>query len=103
MNSSKLSVLVGLLAASTLAAAHGPTRQKVVTEQQIAAPPEQVWETMGNFQDMSWHPAIAKTEGEGGNTPGAGSVSLRERTAAAPSPGRGPSTGVTRTTIRLRS
>ena len=71
MKSSKLSVLVGLLAVSTLVVAHGPTRQKVVTEQQIAAPPEQVWETMGNFQDMSWHPAIVKTEGEGGNTPGA--------------------------------
>lgn len=71
MNSSKPSVLLCLLAVSTLVMAHGPTRQKVVTEQQIAAPPDKVWEVIGNFQDMSWHPAIAKTEGEGGNAPGA--------------------------------
>lgn len=49
--------------------AHGPSRQKVVEKIEIAAPPAKVWAAIGNFQDMSWHPAIAKTEGSGGNTP----------------------------------
>lgn len=47
--------------------AHGPTRQKVTETVEINAPPEKVWETIGNFQDMSWHPAVAKLEGSGGN------------------------------------
>jgi len=49
------------------ASAHGPSRQKVTETVEINAPPEKVWEVIGNFQDMSWHPAIAKTEGKGGN------------------------------------
>ena len=53
------------------ASAHGPTRQKVVETIEINAPPDKVWSVVGNFQDMSWHPAIAKTEGSGGNEPGA--------------------------------
>lgn len=28
---------------------------------EISATPDQVWAKMGNFGDMSWHPAIAKT------------------------------------------
>ena len=49
------------------ATAHGPTRQKVAETVGIAAPPERVWAAIGNFQDMSWHPAVEKTEGKGGN------------------------------------
>ena len=51
--------------------AHGPSRQKVVIEERIAAAPDKVWERIGNFNDMSWHPAIANTEGNGGNAIGA--------------------------------
>ena len=47
--------------------AHGPTRQKVTVKTTVAAPPAEVWAAIGNFQDMSWHPAVAKTTGEGGN------------------------------------
>lgn len=47
--------------------AHGPTRQKITVSQEINAPAEKVWAVVGNFQDMSWHPAVAKTEGKGGN------------------------------------
>ena len=54
-----------------LASAHGPSRKKVVITQQIGAPPAAVWALLDDFQDMSWHPAIVKTEGEGGNAPGA--------------------------------
>jgi len=49
------------------ATAHGPTRQKVVETIEINAPADKVWEAVGNFQDMSWHPAVTKTEGTGGN------------------------------------
>ncbi len=65
-------VCLGLVASLPYpAAAHGPTRQKVVETIEIAAPPDKVWAVIGNFQDMSWHPAIAKTEGSGGNDAGA--------------------------------
>jgi hypothetical protein len=61
--------LIALLPAA--ASAHGPTRQKVVTKIEINAPVEKVWAAVGNFQDMSWHPLFKKTEGTGGNDPGA--------------------------------
>lgn len=64
--------LAALAAAIPLAAlAHGPSRQKVVLTIEIAAPAEKVWAAIGNFQDMSWHPAVQKTEGKGGNGEGA--------------------------------
>jgi carbon monoxide dehydrogenase subunit G len=56
----------GLLAAPALA--HGPSRQKVVEKIEINAPAAKVWEIIGNFQDLSWHPGVAKTEGTGGNS-----------------------------------
>lgn len=56
-----------LLWASASVEAHGPTRQKVIEKVEINAPAAKVWAAIGNFQDMSWHPAIAKTEGTGGN------------------------------------
>lgn len=63
-----LAVGLAVLALFPIAAsAHGPSRQKVTETVEINAPPEKVWEVIGNFQDMSWHPAIAKTEGKGGN------------------------------------
>jgi hypothetical protein len=43
----------------------------VIVKQQISADPQKVWELVKNFHDMSWHPAVAKTEGDGGNAPGA--------------------------------
>ena len=54
-----------------MASAHGPSRQKVVSTIEINAPADKVWAVIGNFQDMSWHPAFAKTEGTGGNDAGA--------------------------------
>jgi hypothetical protein len=69
-----LNALVTALAAGAVlltlpASAHGPTRKKVSETVTIAAPPERVWAIIGNFQDMSWHPAVEKTEGKGGNGP----------------------------------
>jgi len=66
-----LRALVFGVAALTLlpsfASAHGPTRQKVTEKVEISAPADKVWAVIGNFQDMSWHPAVAKLEGNGGN------------------------------------
>ena len=60
---------LAVLACATAAVAHGPSRQKVTETVVIDAPAEKVWAAIGNFQDMSWHPAVASQEGQGGNTP----------------------------------
>ncbi|QIB33039.1 SRPBCC family protein [Ancylobacter pratisalsi] len=75
----KLKFLTAALAATALAfavapqkaEAHGPTRQKVSETIEINAPPEKVWAVVSNFQDAGWIPVVAKTEGTGGNAPGA--------------------------------
>lgn len=59
------------LALTSAAWAHGPSRQKVVQSVEINAPADKVWAVIGNFQDASWIPAVAKTEGKGGNDVGA--------------------------------
>ena len=59
--------LAALALFPTLASAHGPSRQKVTETVEINAPADKVWALIGNFQDMSWHPAVAKVEGSGGN------------------------------------
>lgn len=56
-----------LLLSTLTAQAHGPTRQKITLTAEVAASPEEVWSVIGNFQDMSWHPAVFSTTGEGGN------------------------------------
>ncbi len=62
-----LAVAVALAFVPILANAHGPTRQKVTITQEVNASPEDVWAHIGNFQDMSWHPAAFKTDGSNGN------------------------------------
>jgi hypothetical protein len=65
--------LLGVVAAAGLAVtgaqAHGPSRQKVTESIEINAPAAQVWKLIGNFQDLSWMPEVAKTTGTGGNEP----------------------------------
>lgn len=56
---------------TSVAFAHGPTRKKVIVTKEIAAPPETVWAIVEDFHDMSWLPVVDRTEGEGGNEPGA--------------------------------
>lgn len=68
---SALTVAATLLMLPLAAEAHGPSRQKVSKSVEINAPADKVWTIVGNFQDMSWHPAVAKTEGSGANAPGA--------------------------------
>ncbi|MQW89021.1 SRPBCC family protein [Sinorhizobium saheli] len=60
-------LLTFLLILPALAEAHGPTRQKLTLSVDVAAAPDAVWAVIGNFQDMSWHPAVFSTAGKGGN------------------------------------
>lgn len=62
-----LATCAALLLSAVTAQAHGPTRQKVTLTTEVAAPPAEVWAAIGNFQDMSWHPAVHSTTGTGGN------------------------------------
>jgi hypothetical protein len=38
---------------------------------EIDAAPEAVWAALADFHDMSWLPLVARTDGDGGNTPNA--------------------------------
>lgn len=60
-------LMMALMVIPGLALAHGPTRQKVTETVEISAAPDKVWAVIGNFQDMSWHPAVKKNEGKDGN------------------------------------
>ena len=58
-----------LLAMPTLA--HGPSRQKVVKDITINAPPAKVWALIADFCSIAkWHPAIANCVADGGNAVG---------------------------------
>lgn len=56
-----LTLAAGMALAST-ASAHGPSRQKTQMTITLDASPTEVWEVIGHFDDMSWHPAVASTE-----------------------------------------
>ncbi len=48
-----------MICASTLALAHGPTRQKVTETATIKAAPDAVWNKVKDFNGMAaWHPAV---------------------------------------------
>lgn len=66
---SPLLLACALLPATVLA--HGPSRLKVVESIEIAAPADKVWARLSKFDDASWIPAVAKTEGKGGSEVGA--------------------------------
>jgi hypothetical protein len=66
----RLAIAAAILGTLPVAAlAHGPSRQKVTESVEINAPADKVWAVVGNFQDMSWVPVVAKTEGKGDNKP----------------------------------
>lgn len=65
-------LFVALLVLPGLVFAHGPSRQKVDKSITMNAPPEKVWGIIKDFCAIeTWHPAIFKCEGTGGNEPGA--------------------------------
>lgn len=69
----RLAIAAAILGSLPIVAwAHGPSRQKVTESVEINASADKVWAVVGNFQDMSWVPAVAKTEGAGENKPASG-------------------------------
>lgn len=64
-----LAALAAVLSLSVGAAeAHGPPRLKTTQEIVLNATPEEVWEVIGNFNDIGWHPAVTGTDAPDGNT-----------------------------------
>ena len=66
----RLAIAVAILGLA--AAAVGPRltvrrARRLSKRIEINAPADKVWAVVGNFQDMSWLPVVAKTEGTGGN------------------------------------
>lgn len=70
----RLALAAGALVLAALAqsaAAHGPTRQKVVETVTIDAPAAKVWALMGDFAALkAWHPAVADSPADRGNEVG---------------------------------
>jgi mxaD protein len=67
----RLAFLGAACVAALPASAHGPTPQKVVETVEIAAPVDKVWKAVEDFGSIAkWNPALAASEGSGGNQPG---------------------------------
>jgi mxaD protein len=65
-------LFVLLLSLPLAASAHGPTPQKIDETVIVKAPVEQVWAKVRDFGRLAeWNPAVVKSEGTGGNAPGA--------------------------------
>lgn len=58
---------LGLVLTVGSAIAHGPLPHKVTETIEIGAPPDKVWRRLGNFADLSWHPAVDSTKADRGN------------------------------------
>jgi mxaD protein len=67
-----VSFLFALVAGIPMAAAHGPTPQKIEEKITIAAPPDTVWNMVKDFGALAkWHPLVAEVKGTPSNAPGA--------------------------------
>ena len=65
-------LLLGLLLASSVAFAHGPSRLKVKETKRIQAPAAEVWAMIGKFDNAHvWLPMVESSTTEGGNNEGA--------------------------------
>ena len=56
-----LAATAAILACGT-AQAHGPVRLKVELSETLDATPDEVWATVGRFEDINWLPGVARTE-----------------------------------------
>ncbi|WP_244490727.1 SRPBCC family protein [Aureimonas frigidaquae] len=63
-------ILLALFLLPGVALAHGPSRQKHATKIAVDMTPEAVWQKVGNFDDLSWNPLVAKVEAQPGNAVG---------------------------------
>lgn len=55
---------------TTVVNAHGPVRGKMTATVAIDASASSVWEVIGRYDDMSWHPGIANVRADNGNNKG---------------------------------
>lgn len=69
MKAMRFAAVLVSLAVPSGAFAHGASRLKLTEAIEINAPAAKVWQIVGNFQNMDWLPAMAKTTGTGGDTP----------------------------------
>ncbi|MDO5704388.1 MAG: SRPBCC family protein [Paracoccus sp. (in: a-proteobacteria)] len=69
--------LAGALLVVNAAQAHGPVRLRTEHSVVLNATPAEVWEAIGKFDDMSWHPAVASTEITGDGSVDVPEVSTR--------------------------
>ena len=64
-------VAAALLLAASVAAAHGPTRQKVTESIEVAVAPDVAWARIKDFNALqTWHPAIESSTTTDGNNVG---------------------------------
>lgn len=62
---------IASVAVSSVAFAHGPSRQKVVESVTIKASPDTVWARIKDFNSLaSWHPAVAESPASDGSNDG---------------------------------
>src|SRR5512134_2482054 len=67
----RFAMLTALLLASSLALAHGPTRQKVTETVTIKASPDAVWAKVKDFTNLQgWHPAVESSTATDGSKVG---------------------------------
>ena len=50
--------------------AHGPVRGKMTATVLVNASAQQIWDVIGNFDDMSWLPMVASVQTDNGNNKG---------------------------------
>jgi mxaD protein len=58
----RLIVLASLMISTPIVFGHGPVRQKVVEKVQINAATDVVWNSLKNFGDMGWLPAVTSSD-----------------------------------------
>lgn len=75
-----LPALALLLALAAPARAHGPTPQKAEAKVVVAATPDAVWKSAGDFAGIgAWHPMVKAVRAKGGNAAGAERVLVLEK------------------------
>lgn len=68
MNILKIVTYMALLLVTTIAIAHGPSRQKVLQEIEINAPPQKVWAIIADFCGIqNWHPMVKSCVSDNGS------------------------------------
>ncbi len=70
MKKNPLIVSLILFLFSAVVVAHGPVRGKMTATVTVDASADQVWDVIGNYADMDWHPTITGVDADKGNKKG---------------------------------